>query len=217
MVDRGVAIGLGVLPLGAEPADIGVASGKIGAPGSLAAIGAGRTLDASGQIVIPGGIDANVHRRWPIVVPGTAQHQLTDGPARGLARRYDDKLDSAFSDVNGPDVLKLRLSLEHEPMMGCWSYGTQPVLVGEVEKYMGPQTHDSDNNQIDRNDVVEDSRYQQNQDAGNQCNQRLYSHNVDCHRADSPSGSMSGKHTLGTLSFTETEATAEEARKCRRF
>jgi len=55
MVDRVVANGLEVLPLGAEPADIGVASGKIGAPGSLAAIGAGRTLDASGQIVIPGG------------------------------------------------------------------------------------------------------------------------------------------------------------------
>ena len=140
-VDLVVANGLEVLPSGAEPADIGVASGKIGAPGSLAAIGAGRTLDASGQIVIPGGIDPNVHCRWPIVVPGTTQHQMTDGPARGLARRYDDELDSAFSDVNGPDVLKLRLSLEHEPMMGCWSYGTQPVLVGEVEKYMGPQTH----------------------------------------------------------------------------
>lgn len=77
MFDIIVANGIAVLPSGAEPADISVASGKIaaiGAPGSLAAIGAGRTLDASGQIVIPGGIDPHVHCRWPIVVPGTAQH-----------------------------------------------------------------------------------------------------------------------------------------------
>jgi dihydropyrimidinase len=54
----------------------------IGAPGSLAAIGAGRVVDAAGQIAIPGGIDPHVHCRWPIVVPGTTQHQMTDGPAR---------------------------------------------------------------------------------------------------------------------------------------
>ena len=85
MFDMIVANGLAVLPTGAEVADIGVAGGKIaaiGAPGSLAAIGAGRTIDASGQIVIPGGIDPHVHCRWPIVVPGTTQHQMTDGPAR---------------------------------------------------------------------------------------------------------------------------------------
>ena len=80
-----IANGLAVLPTGPQTADIGVAHGKIaaiGAPGSLAAIGAGRTVDASGQIVIPGGIDPHVHCRWPIVVPGTTQHQMTDGPAR---------------------------------------------------------------------------------------------------------------------------------------
>ncbi len=85
MFDIIVANGLAVLPTGAEPADIGVTAGKIaaiGAPGSLAAIGAGRTVDASGQTVIPGGIDPHVHCRWPIVVPGTTQHQMTDGPAR---------------------------------------------------------------------------------------------------------------------------------------
>ncbi|HUC72419.1 MAG TPA: amidohydrolase family protein, partial [Stellaceae bacterium] len=85
MLDIVIANGLAVLPSGAEPADIGVASGKIaaiGAPGSLVAIGASRTVDASEQIVIPGGIDPHVHCRWPIVVPGTTQHQMTDGPAR---------------------------------------------------------------------------------------------------------------------------------------
>ncbi|HJU15782.1 MAG TPA: amidohydrolase family protein [Stellaceae bacterium] len=85
MLDIVVAGGLAVLPSGAEPADIGVAGDKIaaiGAPGSLAEIGARRVVDAAGQIVIPGGIDPHVHCRWPIVVPGTTQHHMTDGPAR---------------------------------------------------------------------------------------------------------------------------------------
>ncbi len=85
MLDVVVSGGLAVLPSGPEPADLGIAGGKIaaiGAPGSLAALGAGRTVDAAGQIVIPGGIDPHVHCRWPIVVPGTTQHQMTDGPAR---------------------------------------------------------------------------------------------------------------------------------------
>jgi dihydropyrimidinase len=85
VLDIVVSGGLAVLPTGAEKADIGVAGEKIvalGAPGSLAALGAGRTIDAAGQIVIPGGIDPHVHCRWPIVVPGTTQHHMTEGPAR---------------------------------------------------------------------------------------------------------------------------------------
>ena len=85
MLDIVITGGVAVLPSGPEHADIGVSGERIaaiGAPGSLAALGAGRTVDASGQIVIPGGIDPHVHCRWPIVVPGVTQHQLTDGPAR---------------------------------------------------------------------------------------------------------------------------------------
>jgi dihydropyrimidinase len=85
MFDLIVAGGRAVLPSGPQLADLGVSGGKIaaiGAPGSLAPVGAGRTVDAAGQIVIPGGIDPHVHCRWPIVVPGTTQHQMTDGPAR---------------------------------------------------------------------------------------------------------------------------------------
>jgi dihydropyrimidinase len=85
MLDLVIANGLAVLPSGAEAADIGVERGRIaaiGAAGSLAAAGAGRVVDAAGQIVIPGGIDPHVHCRWPVVVPGTTQHHMTDGPAR---------------------------------------------------------------------------------------------------------------------------------------
>jgi len=70
MLDIVVSGGLAVLPSGPEPADIGVTGEKIaaiGAPGSLAALGAGRVVDAAGQIVIPGGIDP--YPLWPPDVP----------------------------------------------------------------------------------------------------------------------------------------------------
>jgi dihydropyrimidinase len=85
MLDLVIANGTCVLPSGTIAADIGVAGGKIvaiGAPGSLAGLGAKRTVDASGQIVIPGGIDPHVHCRWPMPTPGQTQHNLTDGPDR---------------------------------------------------------------------------------------------------------------------------------------
>ncbi len=85
MLDIVISGGLAVLPSGPEPADIAIAGDKIAAiaaPGSLAAIGAGRTIDATGQIVIPGGIDPHVHCRWPMPVPGVTQHAMTDGPDR---------------------------------------------------------------------------------------------------------------------------------------
>ena len=84
MPDIIIVGGRAVLPTGPETVDIGITAGKIvaiGAPGTLADA-ARRTVDASGQIVIPGGIDPHVHCRWPIVVPGVTQHQMTDGPAQ---------------------------------------------------------------------------------------------------------------------------------------
>ena len=49
MLDLIVSGGTAVMPNGAEPADIGVAGGKIaaiGAPGSLQSVGAARIVDA---------------------------------------------------------------------------------------------------------------------------------------------------------------------------
>jgi dihydropyrimidinase len=85
MLDVVIANGTAVLPSGAQAADIGVAGDKIvaiGAPGTLAGLGAKRTVDAAGQVVIPGGIDPHVHCRWPMPTPGQTQHNLTDGPDR---------------------------------------------------------------------------------------------------------------------------------------
>src|SRR5882724_8818038 len=88
MLETVVSGGLAVLPSGPEPADIAVAGEHIvaiGAPGSLAALGAGRVVDAAGQIVIPGGIDPHVHCSWPMPLPGRSEHQLTD-PAAVVSR-----------------------------------------------------------------------------------------------------------------------------------
>src|SRR3954469_4739811 len=71
MFDLIVTGGTVVMPASTEAADIGVSGGKIvaiGAPGSLAAVGAGRTVDAAGEIVIPGGIDPTIH--WGMTVRG---------------------------------------------------------------------------------------------------------------------------------------------------
>jgi dihydropyrimidinase len=85
MLDTVITGGIAVLPSGAQPADIGIVNGlivAIGSPGTLIQIGAGLAIDATGQIVIPGGIDPHVHCRWPMPTPGQTQHNLTDGPDR---------------------------------------------------------------------------------------------------------------------------------------
>src|SRR5436190_6281406 len=85
MFDLILAGGIAVTPTAAEPADIGVSGGKIaaiGAPGSLAAIGAGRTVDAAGQIVMPGGIDPHIHCGMPIMMPGSNEEVLSAPPAQ---------------------------------------------------------------------------------------------------------------------------------------
>src|ERR1700738_5668805 len=82
MLDIVVSGGTAVLPSGPQSADIGIEGEKIaaiGAPGSLAALG-GRVVDATGKIVIPGGIDPHVHCKWPMPVPN-GPTGLTDPPS----------------------------------------------------------------------------------------------------------------------------------------
>jgi dihydropyrimidinase len=107
MLDTVITGGLAVLPTGPEKADIGIEGERIaaiGAPGSLAVPGAGRTIDATGQIVIPGGIDPHVHCNWPMPVPGVAEHKLTDPAARvsqaGLFGGTTTTIDFALTEGN---------------------------------------------------------------------------------------------------------------------
>src|SRR5437660_5273383 len=88
MFDLIVSGGVAVTPASAEPADIGVIGDKIaaiGAPGSLAAIGAQRTVDATGQIVIPAGIDPHIHSGMPIV-GGPSNQELLSAPPDQVSR-----------------------------------------------------------------------------------------------------------------------------------
>ena len=83
MLDLVISGGTCVLPSGTTAADIGVAGGKIamiGAPGSLSA--ATRTVDATGKVVIPGGIDPHIHCLSPIRFPGEAEPKYTDPPSQ---------------------------------------------------------------------------------------------------------------------------------------
>src|SRR5437764_5995094 len=83
MFDLIVSGGTAVMPASTEAAEIGVAGGKIaaiGAPGSLAAIGAARVVDAAGQIVIPGGIDPHIHAGMPIVGGPSNEELFSAGP-----------------------------------------------------------------------------------------------------------------------------------------
>src|SRR5207244_5580028 len=83
-----VSGGTAVMPNGAEPADIGVAGGKIaaiGAPGSLQSVGAARIVDAGHQIVIPGGVDPHIHCSMPIPVPGRNE-DLRSAPPEQVSR-----------------------------------------------------------------------------------------------------------------------------------
>jgi hypothetical protein len=45
-----------------------------------------------------------------------------------------------------------------------------------------PKANHADNNQVNCDDIVEDSRHQQDQDAREQCDERLYGHNVNRYR-----------------------------------
>ena len=97
MFDLIITGGTAVMPASTETADIGVSGGKIvaiGAPGSLAAVGAGRTVDAAGQIVIPGGIDPHIHCGMPIV-GGPSNEPIfaraaVAGQQGGAVWRHDD-------------------------------------------------------------------------------------------------------------------------------
>lgn len=84
MLDLIIRGGLVVTPVGTGRWDIGIAGEKIAAvssPEGLEKAQAGRVIDATGKLIIPGGIDPHIHCNWP-VNPGTggASPVLSAGP-----------------------------------------------------------------------------------------------------------------------------------------
>jgi dihydropyrimidinase len=139
MLDLVVANGLAVLPSGPEAADIGVVGDKIaaiGAPGSLAALGAGRVVDAAGQIVIPGGIDPHVHCNWPMPMPGVAQPTLTEPASRvSLAALHGGTTTTIdFAPVEGGDTIQQAIEKRHKQWAGaCYGdYAFHTMLLGKI-------------------------------------------------------------------------------------
>ncbi|MGQ0522518.1 MAG: amidohydrolase family protein [Betaproteobacteria bacterium] len=69
MFDLIIRNGLTVTPQGAEVRDVAIAGEQIAAvtaPQALKDVAAARTIDASGKIVLPGGIDPHIHCDWPV-------------------------------------------------------------------------------------------------------------------------------------------------------
>jgi dihydropyrimidinase len=139
MLDIVVSGGIAVLPSGPEPADIGVAGERIaaiGAPGSLAALGAGRVVDAAGQIVIPGGIDPHVHCNWPMPMPGVAQPMLTEPASRvSLAALHGGTTTTIdFAPVEGGETIQQAIERRHKQWAGaCYGdYAFHTMLLGKI-------------------------------------------------------------------------------------
>src|SRR6478609_1145141 len=146
MLDTVITGGMAVLPSGAEAADIGIQGEKIaaiGAPGSLAAIGAGRVIDAAGQIVIPGGIDPHVHCNWPMPVPD-GEAKLTEPASRvsqaGLFGGTTTTID--FAPVEGGRTVQQAIEHRMEQWQGqCYGdYAFHVMLLGKLSPDIYAQT-----------------------------------------------------------------------------
>ncbi len=88
MFDLVVSGGTHVLPGGVASVDLGVVGEKIvavGAVGSLAASGAGRVVNAEGQIVIPGGVDPHVHCSMAMQMANQPELSVS-GPPEAVSR-----------------------------------------------------------------------------------------------------------------------------------
>ncbi len=88
MLDLIIRGGDVVTPQGVTQCDVAIKGetiAAVAAPGTLAATDATRVIDATGKIVMPGGIDPHIHMKHPFMTPDR-QTLLTEGPERvGLA------------------------------------------------------------------------------------------------------------------------------------
>jgi dihydropyrimidinase len=83
MLDLVIRGGQVVTPHGVGEWDVAVQGEQIvalAAPWTLTD-DVGRVVDASGKVVVPGGIDPHVHSKWNVPSPGGAQPTLSDPPA----------------------------------------------------------------------------------------------------------------------------------------
>lgn len=139
MFDLIISGGVAVTPTASEPADIGVTAGRIaavGAPGSLQSIEAGRTVDATGQFVIPGGVDPHIHCSSPIPFPGRNEDMLSAPPEQVSRAALYGGTTTLLDFVDCPADAPLQQSIEarqREWAGACYcDYGFHLLLRGKV-------------------------------------------------------------------------------------
>ena len=115
----------------------------IGAPDSLTALGAGRTVYATGQVVIPGGIDPHVHCHWPMPLPGRTEHQLTD-PAAVVSRAAlfgGTTTTIDFAPVEAGDTVQQAIERRQKQWAGaCYGdYAFHTMVLGKIAPEILPQ------------------------------------------------------------------------------
>jgi dihydropyrimidinase len=136
MLDLIVFGGTCVLPSGTTAADIGVKDGRIavvGAPGTLAE--AERRVDATGKLVIPGGIDPHIHCSMPVRAPGRPD-VLTDPPSQVSKAALHGGTTTLIDFVQCVHERTVQESIEQTQAQwkaACYcDYGFHLTLMGEV-------------------------------------------------------------------------------------
>src|SRR5262249_12083447 len=86
-----------------------------------------------------------------------------------------------------------------EEMIVSW-----PCLMGDVVYQARPQPDDADQDQVDRDDVIEEARDQQDQDAGDQRNEGLDKDNIEAHQTGSAFAEATGTGRVGGERMDET-------------
>jgi len=113
MLDLIITGGVAVMPSATAAADIGVAGERIvaiGAPGALGT--AGRVVDATGQIVIPGGVDPHIHCLMPIPFPGRNEDLLSAPPDQVSRAALFGGTTTLLDFVDCPPEIALQQSIE---------------------------------------------------------------------------------------------------------
>src|SRR5215472_6069805 len=137
MLDLIISGGVAVMPGATAAADIGVAGQKIvaiGAPGALGT--AGRVVDATDQIVIPGGVDPHIHCLMPIPFPGRNEDLLSAPPDQVSRAALFGGTTTLLDFVDCPADVPLQQSIEarqRDWAGNCYcDYGFHLLLRGKI-------------------------------------------------------------------------------------
>lgn len=119
----------------ARPGDVAVADGRIAAvaaPGEIAARDADELIDASGSLVLPGGIDAHVH--FDFALPPLHSQSYAQGSRAALYGGTTSIIDFAFRPPTGGSLLETVASkrADAEAEISC-DFGLHLIVAGSVD------------------------------------------------------------------------------------